>query len=171
MVKVAPMLTTLVDEGGGVGDDYACLILQDADGCCPGVLVQLASGVLWEPEKAVRTDQEHGHEDVGLHCNPNAIPIAGWAGHVGYRGAGHRDRAAKDGAQSLQLLGIQGGTSADKVHCICSSKAGEQGGAQLLHRCHVIRCKLTDGLQVTLALARVLGKGHWDWAARLLPRW
>ena len=101
MVKIAPMLTTLVDEGGGVGDDDACLLLQDADGCCPGIWVQLASGVLWEPKKAVRTDQEHGHEDIGLHCDPNAIPIAGWAGHLGYGGAGHRNWAAKDGTQGL----------------------------------------------------------------------
>ncbi len=77
MVKVAPMLTTLVDERCGVGDDDAGMLLQDADGCCPGVWVQLASGVLWELKKAVRTDQEHSQEDVGLHCNPNAVPITG----------------------------------------------------------------------------------------------
>ena len=89
---------------------------------------------------------------------------------MGYGGAGHWDRAAKDGAQGLQLLGIQGGTSADEVHCICSGKAGEQGSAEPLHRYHIVGCQLTDGFQVALALARVLWKGHWDWAARLLPR-
>ena len=77
---------------------------------------------------------------------------------MGYRGAAHWDRAAKDGAQGLQLLGIQGGTNADEIYCICSGKAGEQGGAKLLHRCHIVGCQLTDGFQVALALARVLGK-------------
>ena len=79
--------------------------------------------------------------------------------------------AAEDGTEGLELLGVQGSASADKIHCVCSSKACEQGGAQLLHRCHVVRCELADGLQVALALARVLRKRYRDWTAGLLPRW
>ena len=84
MVKIASMLATLVNEGGGIGDYNACLILQDTNGCRPGIWVQLASGVLWEPKKAVRTDQEHGQKDIGLHRDPNAVPITRGTGHLGY---------------------------------------------------------------------------------------
>ena len=52
MVEVTPVLTTLVDKGGGVGDYDTRLLLQDANSCCPGVGVQLAAGVLWELEEA-----------------------------------------------------------------------------------------------------------------------
>ena len=90
---------------------------------------------------------------------------------MGYRRASHRDGAAEDGAQGLELLGVQGSTSADEVHCISSREAGEQSSTKLLHGRHVIGCQLANGFQVAMALSGVLREGYWDWTARLLPRW
>ena len=84
VVKATPLLAPLVDQRHRVGQDNACLLLEDPDGCSPRVGIQLAAGVLKEPVKAVRVDQQHGQEDVGLDCDPNAAPIIRGAGHLGH---------------------------------------------------------------------------------------
>ncbi len=77
----------------------------------------------------------------------------------------------EDGAEGLELLGVQGSASADKVHCVSTCEAGKESSPELLHGCHIVRCQLTDGLQVCMALAGVLWRGDKDWIARLMPRW
>ena len=87
-----------------------------------------------------------------------------------HRRARQRNGAAENGAQGLELLGVQGSTSADKVHCVCSCKACEESSTKLLHGRHVIGRQLTNGFQVAMALSGVLRGGDWDWIAGLLPR-
>ncbi len=78
--------------------------------------------------------------------------------------------AAEDGAQSSELLGVQGSAYAYEVNRVNAYEAGEKGGTDLLHCGHVVRRKLADGFQIAMALAGMLWRGNRDWIARLLPR-
>ncbi len=89
---------------------------------------------------------------------------------MGHGGARQWGGATEDAAQRSELLGVQGSASADEVDRVSACEAGEKGGTELLHRGHVVRRKLADGLQIAMALARVLWRGDKDWTARLLPR-
>jgi hypothetical protein len=77
--------------------------------------------------------------------------------------------AAEDGAESLELLGVQGSANTDKVDCVSTCEVGEKSSTELLHGCHIVGCQLTDGLQVTMALAGVLWRNDRDGTARLMP--
>ena len=105
-IKVARLLLPLVDKCHGVGQDYASLILKDADCSRPRVRIQLAAGVLGEPVKTIRVDMQHGHEDIGLNYNPNATPVFGGAGHLGHDMMRHRGMATEYGAQGCELLRV-----------------------------------------------------------------
>ena len=101
-------------------------------------------------------------EDIGLDYNPNATPIIRGAGHLGHGRAHQRGGATEDGAQSSELLGVQGSANADEVDRVGACEAGEKGGTELLHCGHVVRRKLADGLQIAMALAGVLWRGNMD---------
>ena len=106
-----------------------------------------------------------------MHCNPNAALVARGAGHLGHRRARQGGGAAEDGTEGLELLGVQGSANADEVNCVSTCEAGKESSPKLVHGCHVVKRQLTNGLQVTMALAGVLRRSDRDWTARLLPRW